>query len=371
MTAGKNQFIRQNKNFLNHPMFAIDEITASGEKHCWSPAEKFRMETFYKLPTRTDQVVLYFLMLRSQELGWQNEIVLSKHEILKNCNIPVSKRSYERLEDTLERWFQIKISFQDSFVCAEKGKTYKVSGAFRILEAYNFRQEKSDGRSKVHIHISSSWLNVVRTHAFFEILDFRAVRQLSSPLSLRLYEILSKNFYERDTWKIDSLKLAAMIPLQAEYASDCVRKIKPLIAQINKACGGEVYFLEIKKPTRGVAMLHFRKDTKAVPLIPDSPFPGHPAPVPGAGSAKSAKAMPIPLFSKNPDQDFDAMDFYNNLSESEQIALRTDFEASLNAYNLKRYKTKGLEGVKIAFAGFCAKYQVKNEKNAEISVKSL
>jgi len=52
MTAGKNQFIRQNKNFLNHPMFAIDEITAKGEKHCWAPAEKFRMETFYKLPTK-------------------------------------------------------------------------------------------------------------------------------------------------------------------------------------------------------------------------------------------------------------------------------------------------------------------------------
>lgn len=359
MTASKNQFVRQNKNFLNHPMFAIDEITANEEKHCWSPTEKFRMETFYKLPTRTDQVVLYFLMLRSQELGWQNEIVLSKHEILKNCNIPVSKRSYERLEDTLERWFQIKISFKDSFVCAEKGKTYKVSGAFRILEAYNFRQEKSDGRSKVHIHISSSWLNVVRTHAFFEMLDFRAIRQLSSPLSLRLYEILSKNFYERDTWKIDSLKLADMIPLQVKYASLCINKIKPMISQINKACGGEVYFLEIKKPTRGVAVLHFRKEPKAVPLIPDSPFPGLPAPVPGAGSAKSAKAMPIPLFSEEPDDEFDPMNFFNSLSETEQKTLLADFEAGLNDFNLKRYKTKGLKGVKIAFTGFCAKYQVK------------
>jgi len=37
MTASKNQFVRQNKNFLNHPMFAIDEITACGEKHRRAP----------------------------------------------------------------------------------------------------------------------------------------------------------------------------------------------------------------------------------------------------------------------------------------------------------------------------------------------
>ena len=137
MTASKNQFIRQNKNFLNHPMFAIDEITANEEKHCWSPVKGFRLETDYKLPTKSDQVVLYFFMLRSQETGWQTELVFSRHEILKNCSIPVSKRSYDRLNDTLERWFRIRVYFQESFVCAEKVKIYKVSGAFRILEAYN------------------------------------------------------------------------------------------------------------------------------------------------------------------------------------------------------------------------------------------
>ncbi|MEZ4527701.1 MAG: replication initiator protein A [Desulfobacterales bacterium] len=358
--CNKSQFIRQNKNFLNHPMFAIDEITANQEeKHCWSPVKGFRLETDYKLPTKTDQVVLYFFMLRSQELGWQPELVFSKHEILKNCSIPVSKKSYERLQDTLERWFQIRVYFQDSFVCAEKGKTHKVSGAFHILDAYDSHQEKSAGRSKIHIRISPSWLNVVRSHAFFEMLDFRAITNISSPLSLRLYEILSKNFYQRESWKIDALKLAAMIPLQVKYASLCINKIKPLISQINKACGGEVYFLEVKKPVRGVAILHFRKNQKAASLIPESPFPGLPAPVPGASPAGEAKAMPIPLFSESQDNDFDAMDFFNSLSEEEQKTLLTDFEASLNTYNLNRYKTKGLKGVKIPFAGFCAGYEVK------------
>jgi len=359
MTGDKYQFIRQNKNFLNHPMFAVDEITASGEKHCWSPMEGFRLETDYKLPTKTDQVVLYFLMLRSQELGWQTDLVFSRHEILKGCGILPVKTAYERLEDTLKRWFKIGIFYENSFVCAEKGKTYKVSGAFHIVDSYEFQSQKADGRAKLYVHLSPQWLNVVRTHAFFEMLDFRAVRQLSSPLSLRLYEILSKNFYKRDIWKIDSMKLAAMIPLNVKYASECVRQITPLISQINKACGGEVYSLEIKKPVRGVAVFVFRKDEKAVALPPVLPFPGLPAPVPGANPVRHEKAVPLALLPKNEDQDFDPADFFSSLSEAEQNTLLADFEAGLNTYNLKRYKSRGLDGVKIAFVKFCEGYAVR------------
>jgi len=354
-----SKLFRQNKNFLDRPMFAVDEVDAGQEKHCRSPMEGFRLETDYRLPTKTDQVVLYFLMLRSQELGWQTDLVFSKHEILKGCGIYPNDKSYNRLWDTLERWFRIRIYFENSFVCAEKGKTYKVSGAFHILESYKFEKQNSRSNAKIMIQLNRAWLEVVRTHAFFEMLDFRAVRQLSSPLSLRLYEILSKNFYKRDTWKIDSLKLADMIPLQVKYASECINKIKPLISQINKACGGEVYSLEIKKPVRGVAVFVFRKDEKAVALPPALPFPGLPAPVPGAGMSMGAKAVTGPLLSEEPDDEFDPAEFFSSLSEAEQNTILADFEASLNTYNLKRYKSRGLDGVKIAFVKFCAGYAVR------------
>ena len=35
-------------------MFAVDEVDAGQEKHCRSPMEGFRLETDYRLPTKTD-----------------------------------------------------------------------------------------------------------------------------------------------------------------------------------------------------------------------------------------------------------------------------------------------------------------------------
>jgi len=350
----KTQYFRQNKNFLDKPIFTVDEVNANKEGHIWKPVNGFRMETDYRLPARTDQTILYFILMKSQEQNWNPKLTLSKYEILKGAGLETGRQEYERLKDTLERWYRVRIYFENTFVNAANGKVTKSHGAFGIIDTYDFQSQEGDGSTKIYIRLSSEWLEVLRTHAFFEMLDFRVIRQLSSPLSLRLYEILSKNFYKRDTWKIDSMKLAAMIPLQVKYASDCINKIKPLISQINKACGGEVWSLEIKKPVRGVAVLVFRKDEKAVHLPPVLPFPGLPAPVPGANPVRHEKAVSLTLLPKNEDQDFDPADFFSSLSETDQKSLLTDFEATLNAYNLKRYKTKGLEGVKIAFRGFCA-----------------
>ena len=107
MENTNQQYVRQNKNFLDRPMFALDEIDANKLNHVWSPSEGFKLETDYKLPTKTDQVVLYYFMLRSQELNWNTDLEFTKHELLKNCGISANKKSYERLDDTLKRWARI------------------------------------------------------------------------------------------------------------------------------------------------------------------------------------------------------------------------------------------------------------------------
>jgi hypothetical protein len=146
-----------------------------------------------------------------------------------------------------------------------------------------------------------------------------------------------------------------MIPLQVKYASDCVKKIKPMISQINKSCGGKVYTLEISKPARGVAIFSFRKNENAMRLPPVQPFPGPPAPVPGIASGVQNIPLPL-LFPEKPDDAFDPMIFFNSLPKRKQEKLLKEFDISLNDFNRKRYKSKGLDGVKVAFAKFCEEY---------------
>ena len=115
--------------------------------HVWEPINGFRLETDYKLPTRSDQILLYYMLMISQKHDWATCLTFSKYELLKNTGIKIGKRSYLRLDDALERWFRIRVYYNNSFVCADKKGVTKVSGAFRILDSYEFIEHKQSGRT--------------------------------------------------------------------------------------------------------------------------------------------------------------------------------------------------------------------------------
>ncbi|MFH1674772.1 MAG: hypothetical protein ABIF87_15320, partial [Pseudomonadota bacterium] len=102
---------------------------------------------------------------------------------------------------------------------------------------------------------------------FFKMIDFYGVRELRSPLAIRLYEILLKSFQGRDIWETDALKLAKKIPLAEKYASHIVFKIRRALKQIEKYTSLNVS-LTVRRPKRGKAILVFKNNPDKAEQVP-------------------------------------------------------------------------------------------------------
>jgi hypothetical protein len=102
---------------------------------------------------------------------------------------------------------------------------------------------------------------------FFKYINFAEFKKLRSPLATRLYEILCKSFYGRDTWEISAVKMAEKIPMKERYPAHIVPKIKTAIARINK-CSDTKFLLETRKLDHGQTILCFTKTVAEKALLP-------------------------------------------------------------------------------------------------------
>jgi len=93
------------------------------------------------------------------------------------------------------------------------------------------------------------------------MLDFDELKSLHSPLALRLYEILIKNFQNRSSWQIYAKNLAAKIPIQDKYAAHIVKKITGAVEKINYYTKLQIR-LEVQRPSRGKALFIFHKGAR-------------------------------------------------------------------------------------------------------------
>lgn len=278
---------RQNKNFLFKPIYILDEVKANKIGHkvtICDGLKEYNLSTAYKLPTKKDQLILYYMLMKCQRLQWTNNIKFTKYEILKNCSIQTNSRSYDRLEDTLERWERIHIKFKDSFVKVSKknGTTY-IDAAFGIIDSYKIIKNDQQPYSKglIMVRFSQEWLSLIQTSPFFQNLNFNYLKTLRKPLHFRFYEIIIKQFYSRKTWEIDAIKLAEQFPISVRYASDVTYMIKPALKKLNSVLKPVKIRLSVRSPKRGTAIYKFTihnpssqpleqqidEDTKILPKI--------------------------------------------------------------------------------------------------------
>jgi predicted house-cleaning noncanonical NTP pyrophosphatase (MazG superfamily) len=245
--------IKQDMNFLEYPVWFQDvRMAEQQEDGCvWRDREGFVYRAGYKPPTRKDYIFLFYMLLRSQQEDWKNELSLSRYEILKDCKMVVNKESYSRLGDSLKRWKMVGLEFQGKFY---DGKTYQTIN-FGIVDAWNVHKKTK----RLSVRLSPEWLLKIKHSNFFKMIDFYGVRELRSPLAIRLYEILLKSFQGRDIWETDALKLAKKIPLAEKYASHIVFKIRRALKQIEKYTSLNVS-LTVRRPKRGKAILVFQKN---------------------------------------------------------------------------------------------------------------
>jgi len=246
--------VKQNINFLEYPLWfqnsRLAENTLSEFGQTWSDREGYIYRSGYKMPVKTDGIFLLYLLLQSQKNNFTEKITLTRYQILKDCGKGLSKVWYDRLEESLNRWLRVDISFKGTFY---NGENYS-SMAFHIIDSWTLDKKTK----KLDIILSPRFLQMMCGKGFFKYINFTEFKKLDSPLATRLYEILSKTFYGRDIWEIDAMKLAEKIPLSLSYPSEVVVKIKPAINRINKHTDLKIA-LTVRHKERGKAILIFTK----------------------------------------------------------------------------------------------------------------
>jgi len=253
--------IKQDINFLEYPLWIQDKKKAEKMESgmVWRMDGGFLYKTTYKPPTKVDQIFLFYLLSKSQEEDWCDELELSRFEMLRACEMGTSKYWYDRLEDSLNRWMEVKVEFSGTFY---DGEDY-LSVNFRIVDLWALK--KDDGK-KLKIRFSKEWLSCIKNSNFFKHIKFDDIKALRSPLASRLHELLMKTFRGRDVWEIGAKKLADKIPMKEKYPADIIPKIQTAIKRICEKTDLRVV-LEVRKPERGKAILRFRRLSKEEDLL--------------------------------------------------------------------------------------------------------
>jgi hypothetical protein len=236
---------------LEYPLWIQDDDLANKtEGYTWKDREGYAYRAGYKPPAKTDLIFLLSLLLQSQKEGWREEVITTKYRILQLCGISRNEIWYKRLEDSLKRWNCVKIEFEGTFY---DGKEYKIMN-FGIIDDWCIEKESR----RLIVKFNRFWLQKIKESSFFQYINFEQIKTLRSPLTVRLYEILIKNFQGRTRWEIESQKLAQKIPMKEQYPSDIIPKIKAAVNRINGNTDLKIG-LTIDRSQKGKALFLFEK----------------------------------------------------------------------------------------------------------------
>jgi hypothetical protein len=256
----KSENIKQNINFLEYPLWFQDDIAAANAEQgmIWKDREAYVYKAGYKTPVKTDAIILLYLLMQSQRNGYNQELTLTRYQILNDCSLDVCAKSYARLEDSLRRWKMVGIEFSGTFY---DGESYSAIN-FGIIDSWSIHKQTKE----LKVTFSPSFIKMMLGKGFFQYINFTEFKKLRSPLATRLYEILCKSFHGREIWEINAVKMAEKIPMKERYPAHIVPKIKTAVSRINN-CSDTKFLLETRKLASGQTILCFTKTTAEKPLL--------------------------------------------------------------------------------------------------------
>ena len=243
--------IKQDINFIEHPLWFQDiRADDDGRGFVWTDIEGYEFRAGYRMPSKTDYIFLLAILHISQADGWKIKLETTRSQVLSKAGLKRSKRLYSRLEESLERWKFVGVKFEGTFF--EKGEYKTLS--FGVIDSWGINEDTK----KLEVWLNEHLLIKIKNSKYYKLIDFEELKKLKSPLNVRLYEILSKTFFRRDTWHIDAHKLADKIPMVYRCLSDITAKLKPSIKRINSQTDLKVS-MEIEHQGRGKANMIFKK----------------------------------------------------------------------------------------------------------------
>jgi hypothetical protein len=232
----QKKIIKDDINFLEYPNWVVDR---KNKATIWTIQKEhgtYQVMSPLGLPKHFDKIVVYFLLYklyREKNLETYS-ITTNRYEIAKNIfgGHHFGKNIYTRIMNALKKWQSISINFEGVFY---EDDGYTIRG-FSIIDEYILRKETGE----LFVRFSEAYVNQLKESKFYKLIDFDQYKKLHKTSSARLYEILAKQFKDRNEWAIGIKTLAEKITFEKRegakdyYPSDILRYIKPSINELNK-----------------------------------------------------------------------------------------------------------------------------------------
>jgi len=259
----KNKLVKlkEDKNFLEYPLWILDRRSSITKYSLEKDNGTYEISTSSnKLPDRIDKLILYYLMLVLFENNFEDEISVTRYRVVKNVfSCKGATFYYNRILKSLERWHGISVKFEGIFF---NGENHTTRG-FHIIDSYKFDHKTGE----IMIRFNKNYVEQIKSSNYYKLIDFNEVKKLKRDISVRLYEILTKQSLP---WHIGVKKLAEKLTLNKKYPSDILSKLYPAINEINKNTDLKVLFSS-EKNKEGKTICIFEKMVESqLPTTADS-----------------------------------------------------------------------------------------------------
>lgn len=230
--------VRRSINTLEYPL--------------WTPSKNIAKLTAYEnekgyliqgsegLPTSRDIDILNHILYKAQSLKTMEVHYKSIYELIMDLGFNTSKISYEAINNSITKWIA-------TFIVYPKGTYYGDKKRYDEFKKLNIINEFLFKKGEITISLTPAFMNLNNTE-YCKLIPVKIYQSLT-PVSKRLYEILSKNFYRRSEWEIDFKKLIDKLAISKEhrYKSSIIRDVSKAIIEINGRFGSNYSLSHINK----------------------------------------------------------------------------------------------------------------------------
>ena len=219
----------------------------------------------YGLPLAIDEDIYIALMKILKDGGFRDRTIpFTRYQILRILGKDISKREYDRIQQSLDRLVGTTITSKNAF-WDNRTRSY-VSKAFHIFESYELYREQPGRKSArspelpmSYVVLSSFLFESVKS-GYVKNLDIEFYLSLRTPLAKRLFRFLDKKAYNNRTFEIGVMRLAEKLPVHDAFPSQVKRRLeephkelieKVFLAEVNYARrrdGEEKVIYTFKRP---------------------------------------------------------------------------------------------------------------------------
>lgn len=268
--------LKDDINFLEYPNWVIDRKSKATVWKIEKSNGSYEMVSPWGLPKHFDKIILYYLLYKLYREKNLDSYLLTtnRFEIAKNVfpyEKDFGKNRYKRIMDSLKKWNALSIHFDGGLFYGGDGETERF---FHIIDDVVLRKETGE----LSLKFNESYVRQLKETKFYKFIDFEQYKKLHKTSSARLYEILVKNYKERNEWAIGIQLLAEKLTFekrenaQSYYPSDVLRYLKPSITEINKKTDLEIGFT-YNKETGACIFKKLKKHKESfIPAVKDQDF---------------------------------------------------------------------------------------------------